>query len=235
MDVRPSVWTLVSAGTLAVLATLCPTRAAMAQTGTDDRALPDTIAIFPLPDVTLLPNTTQPFHIFEPRYRAMVADALASDSIIGMATLRPGFEADYEGRPDVYPVGCAGVIVSSERLPDGRYNIVLRGLAKFTILGEDRSRPYRLAEVEERPEPEAADPELLTVRRRQLEEAVLSVYPQAQLPPASLSDDQAIDGLALAVPLDPAQRQHLLEADGPAERASMLIGFLRESVVAARG
>ena len=191
-------------------------------------SLPATIPIFPLPDVTLFPSSTQPFHIFEARYRAMVADALAGDGIIGMVTLQPGFEAEYEGRPPVYAVGCAGVIVSSEQLPDGRYNIVLRALSKFRILSEDESRSYRLADVEEVPETLAeSDRELLAQRRRQLEEAVLSAFPGAQLPPSDRSDEQLIDALSLAVPLDPAERQGLLEADGALERAASLIRRLR--------
>ena len=72
----------------------------------------------------LFPNVFLPLHIFEPRYREMVADALDGDRIIGMALLRPGWEGNYEGRPPIYPVGCAGLITHAERLPDGRYNIV---------------------------------------------------------------------------------------------------------------
>lgn len=203
-----------------------------AQTAADVPALPDTIPLFPLPDVTLLPNTTQPFYIFEPRYRAMVADALASDSIIGMVALRPGFEVDYEGRPDVYEVGCVGIIIASEELPDGRYDILLRGVGRFRILGENDTQPYRLAAVEERPEARSADVTLLRARRAQLQQAILSAYPGAQLPPASLSDEEAINLLSLGVPLDPAQRQQLLEAHGPAERASALIRFLQAGVSA---
>ena len=81
----------------------------------------------------LFPNVFLPLHIFEPRYREMVGDALDGDRIIGMVLLRPGWEGDYEGRPPVYPVGCAGLITHAERLADGRYNIVLRGLEKFRI------------------------------------------------------------------------------------------------------
>src|SRR6187399_1861593 len=110
--------------------------------------LPPTIPIFPLPNVVLFPNVFLPLHIFEPRYRAMVADALRGDRIIGMTLLRPGFETDYEGRPPVYPVGCAGLITHSEALPDARFNIVLRGMEKFRIVGEDESRRYRLARIE---------------------------------------------------------------------------------------
>ncbi len=195
-------------------------------------ALPVTIPIFPLQDVVLFPNSTAPLHIFEPRYRAMVADALEGDSIIGMVLLQPGNEADYEGRPPVFAVGCAGVIISSEELPDGRYNIVLDGLVKFRVLSEDESRPYRLAEVEALSE-EVSDGPLLAQRRRQLEEALLSVSPDMPLPPADFSDEEVVDGFSLILPLEPAERQELLEADGPAERALRLIRRLSERFQAA--
>src|SRR5262245_18673705 len=89
-----------------------------------------------------------PLHVFEPRYRKMVADALATHQTIGMTLLQPGWEKDYEGRPPVYPVGCAGTIERSEPLADGRYNILLRGRARFRVTGERTGEPYRLAEVE---------------------------------------------------------------------------------------
>src|SRR5512132_186939 len=95
------------------------------------RMLPPTIPIFPLPTVVLFPNVFLPLHIFEPRYREMVGDALAGDRIIGMVLLREGWQKDYEGRPPVYPVGCAGLITFCEPHADGRYNIALRGMEKF--------------------------------------------------------------------------------------------------------
>src|SRR5688572_7422758 len=110
--------------------------------------LPPSIPLFPLPNVVLFPNVFLPLHIFEPRYRQMVADALEGDRIIGMVLLRPGWEADYEGRPPVYPIGCAGLITHAEPLADGRYNIVLRGLEKFRIVQEEAARGYRVAQVE---------------------------------------------------------------------------------------
>jgi uncharacterized protein len=190
--------------------------------------LPDSIPLFPLADVTLFPHTRQPFHIFEPRYRAMVEDALAGDSIIGMVLLEPGFEAQYEGRPPVYGIGCAGVIVASELLPDGRYNVLVRGLAKFRILGEDHSRLYRMASVEGLAEQVAPEERvLLARRRRQLEEALRSVGMASEIPPPGLADEEAIDGLALSLQLRPAQRQELLEAAGPLQRVSILAGLVR--------
>ena len=202
---------------------------------TTDADLPAMIPIFPLPDVTLLPNVRRPFHVFEPRYRAMIADALEGDRIIGMVHLEPGYEADYQGRPPVYAIGCAGVIVGSERLPDGRYNIVLEGLTRFQIVSEDESRPYRLATVESLDEALAEeDRPVLEERRRQLEEALTDLFPGADLRLAEFSDVEIVDELSLTLPLAPARRQELLEADGPLARASRLIGLLRGSVQAAR-
>src|SRR5213079_2365796 len=106
------------------------------------------LPIFPLPNVVLFPNVFLPLHIFEPRYREMVADAVASDRMIGMVLLRPGWDRDYEGTPPVYPIGCSGVITHVEAQADGRFNIVLRGLERFRILEEDRTRSYRRAIVE---------------------------------------------------------------------------------------
>ncbi|MGC4084545.1 MAG: LON peptidase substrate-binding domain-containing protein [Vicinamibacterales bacterium] len=114
----------------------------------------DLLPLFPLPSVVLFPGVFLPLHIFEPRYREMVADALATDRLIGMILLREGWEADYEGRPPVYGVGCSGLITHCEKLPDGRYNIVLRGLDRFRIVDEDQSRAYRRARTMQLVEPE---------------------------------------------------------------------------------
>lgn len=195
--------------------------------------LPETIPIFPLPDVALLPHTTAPFHIFEARYREMVADALAGDSIIGMVMLEPGFEGDYEGRPPVAAIGCVGVIVASELLDDGRYNLILRGVTKFRILDEDQGRAYRIARVEAVPESvEESSRPLLTQRRRQIEASVLALFPSARLPPAAVSDEEAVDAITLLLPLEAPMRQELLEADGPVERARRLLQLLRPPVQA---
>jgi Lon protease-like protein len=216
---------------IALIAVLCAAGSSAAQSGSAETlTLPATIPLFPLQDVVLFPNTTQPFHIFEERYRAMVADALEGDSIIGMIMLQPGHEAEYEGRPPIYVVGCAGVIIRAEKLPDGRYNILVRGLMKFRVLSEDASRPYRLAEAEALPETvEVSDRPLLAERRQQLERTLLSVWPEAQFPASDLSDDEVVDGLSLVLPLEPAHRQELLEADGLVERALRLIRRLREN------
>src|SRR4030095_4430762 len=135
------------------LLVVCRVAGAQSAAQGQPQTLPAVIPIFPLEEAMLFPNASRPLHIFEPRYRAMINDALKGDRIIGMVTLRPGYEANYEGRPAIYAVGCAGVISEVEELPDGRFNIVLRGFVKFRVNSEDDSRPYRLP-----PRPGAARP-----------------------------------------------------------------------------
>jgi Lon protease-like protein len=108
-----------------------------------------TARLFPLPNLVLFPYAVQPLHIFEPRYRQMTRDALAGDRLIAMVLLRPGWEADYQGRPPLHAVACLGRILAEQRLDDGRYNLLLRGLRRVRILQEVASpAQYRSAHVE---------------------------------------------------------------------------------------
>ena len=191
-------------------------------------ALPEAIPIFPLEDVVLFPNSSVPLHIFEPRYREMIADALQGDGIIGMVLLRPGYEADYYGRPPVYSVGCAGTITEAEELPDGRYVILLGGLVRFRVIREDRSRAYRLADVE--PLPELLDDEgqeALKERRGRLAGMLDAMSPGLSPLADSLSDAEFVDRLSQVLALSAAERQSLLELDGPVDRADALVEFLQ--------
>lgn len=107
-----------------------------------------TIPLFPLSTVVFFPNTLLPLHVFEPRYKQMVHDVSRSERIIGMALLKPGWEANYYGNPEVFDVVGMGRIVSSETFKDGRINIVLYGLKRVKILEIMREIPYRMARVE---------------------------------------------------------------------------------------
>jgi uncharacterized protein len=192
--------------------------------------LPPTIPIFPLPNVVLFPNVFLPLHIFEPRYRTMLADSLAGDRIIGMTLLQPGFEGDYHGHPAVYAIGCAGVITHSERLPDGRSNVVLRGIEKFRIVEEDRSRPYRVATIEALPETTSeTDRTLLRQQRQRLETLLIAAIERGgadpRFPPA-IADDDLVNALAQYLSLSPVERQALLERDGILARCRGLIDLL---------
>jgi Lon protease-like protein len=197
--------------------------------------LPPAIPIFPLEDVMLFPNVSRPLHIFEPRYRAMVADALKGDRIIGMILLRPGYEADYEGRPPVYPIGCAGVITDVEELPDGRYLIVLSGLVKFRVTGEDQSRPYRLARVETMPEVlDGEEKAALHKQRPRLEMLAAAIAPGSG-PPPDVPDEDLVNALAQYVKIEPIERQNLLEQKTALERSQALIGLLEKNLRAEAG
>jgi len=202
-------------------------------TGPGGGGLPATIPIFPLPDATLFPNASHAFHIFEPRYRAMVADALKGDRIIGMVMLQPGYEANYEGRPPVFPIGCAGLITDYEELPDGRFNIVLGGLVKFRVTGEDDSRPYRLARVVAMPEVlDAKETVALGKERQRLESLLRALFDRLGIeqPPAGVPDEQVVDELSQYLPIDPLGRQSLLEQGGALSRAAALIDLLERMI-----
>jgi uncharacterized protein len=199
--------------------------------------LPPTIPIFPLPNVVLFPNVFLPLHIFETRYRQMVEEALAGDRIIGMVLLRSGWEGQYEGRPPIYPIGCAGVITHAERLADGRFNIVLRGMEKFRVQAEETGRAYRVAEVEPVPEP-LTEPlrEELRAHRRRLE-ALLVPQPEGQQDrkmPTSMPDEDLVNALAQYLEFEPVEKQALLERDGLLDRCRSLIELLEMKVLVAR-
>lgn len=201
--------------------------------------LPPTIPIFPLPNVVLFPNVFLPLHIFETRYREMVKDALASDRIIGMVLLQPGFEANYEGRPRVYPVGCAGVITHSEPLPDGRFNIVLRGLEKFRLTSEDESRPYRLAHIEAVPEV-LSESECAAIRQHRVRlEALLAAAAEHRRAetrlPSTVPDQDLVNALAQYAAFEPIERQALLECNGVLSRCMALIELLEMKTMTLRG
>ena len=106
------------------------------------------IPLFPLPTTVFYPNTSLPLHIFEPRYRAMVADALQGKGEIGMILLKSGWENDYQGTPEIMTIGCVGRIENHAKLPEGKYNILLSGLYRFRILHEIDGKLYRQAQVE---------------------------------------------------------------------------------------
>jgi Lon protease-like protein len=201
--------------------------------------LPSTIPLFPLPNVVLFPNVFLPLHVFEPRYREMVTDALAGDRIIGMVLLQPGYEGDYEGRPPVYGIGCAGVITHSETLADGCYNMVLRGLEKFRILDEDTSHVYRLANIQPLPEtPSIDERDALRRQRHRLEALLVAAVERTgsdpKFPP-SVADEDLVNALSQYLTLDPVERQALLEREGVSARCQGLIELLEMRTLAPPG
>jgi len=105
------------------------------------------VPLFPLPNVVFFPNSLLPLHVFEPRYRQMVDDIIESERIIGMVLLKPGWEKDYYGNPEIFNIACMGKIVSIEEMNEGKSNIVLYGLKRIKINDIVNEIPYRVASV----------------------------------------------------------------------------------------
>lgn len=166
-----------------------------------------------------------PLHVFEPRYRKMVADARESHDLIGMVLLRPGWESRYYGRPSVFPVGCAGRIEQCEDLPNGKYNIVLRGVMRFAIVGEQAGEPYRVARVTPRPE-RAEDPAVLESVRRDLVKTIERADKDAVVLHGRLPPETFINALSQSLDLEPLEKQSLLDCDTVIERGRRLIEIL---------
>jgi hypothetical protein len=199
----------------------------------------DLLPIFPLPNTVLFPNVFLALHIFEPRYKDMVADAVASDRMIGMVLLQPGWEREYEGRPPVYSIGCSGVITHVERLPDGQYNIVLRGLERFRIVEEDHSRSYRRAVTEPLVEYTMAGEDRAAIRsqRAKLEQLLAPATEKTGTDikiPSAMSDEDLVNALAQYLDLEPLEKQALLEKDNLRARAESLVELLEMKVLIAR-
>jgi uncharacterized protein len=176
------------------------------------------VPIFPLPDVTFFPHTLLPLHVFEARYRMLVIDALERDRRMVVVRLRPGYEADYAGKPAVHPVAGLGEIVSCERLANGRYNILLRGDCRVRLEQELPSDTlYRLVRARRLADAESAgDVAPALARIRAACRALLTALARpADLLDTALAEGQApgvvADRVAAAVLPDADLRQSLLE------------------------
>ena len=194
--------------------------------------LPFALPIFPLPSVVLFPNVFLPLHIFEPRYRQMIADALAGDRIIGMVVLRPGYEDDYEATPPIYPTGCSALITHVETLDDGRYNLILRGLEKFIVDSEQlpaAGRLYRSAVITPVDESvRATDRDELRRERRKLQDVLMPLFSgslEGRLPDA-MPDEDLVNALAQYLEFDPMEKLALLERHGALARCRSMIQLL---------
>jgi Lon protease-like protein len=193
--------------------------------------LPEHIRIFPLSEVVLFPDTLLPLHIFEPRYRRLLADALAGDRLIGMVLVR---DSEAEPQPEVYPVGCAGTIVEHKAFADGRSLVILKGTVKFRIRRElDTGDPYRVVEAQALYE---APPPMDKVRqwRDELRGSVEGLVRAGAGEQDSVERlFEKIDLMAMtnvlcaSLPLDVVEKQSLLECPTIEERQRLLSSLLR--------
>ncbi|HYG30536.1 MAG TPA: LON peptidase substrate-binding domain-containing protein [Allosphingosinicella sp.] len=187
------------------------------------------VPIFPLAGALLFPRAQLPLHIFEPRYRAMVRDALASDGLIAMIQPR-----DQSEPPALFEIGCIGRIAACDELEDGRFNLVLEGLGRFRIAREaEVETAYRQVDADRRGFAEEGDPEPLAIAQRAELEREARRYADAlgyQIEwesVARLDDEMLVNGIAQIAPLDVGSKQALLEAPDIAVRADLLVQFMQ--------
>lgn len=177
-----------------------------------------------------------PLHIFEPRYRAMVSDAAAGGQCVGMALLKEGWEEDYYGNPPIFATGCVGRLVSVQPLQDGRFNILLQGLARYEVGEQFFDKSYRQAQVTLKPG--EADVVLDSALRASLLKLVDAYHATHEEEPdyqgmlrQGSDDETLIYSLATYLTLTPLEKQLLMEAESLPQRARRLmdlIGFKLE-------
>ncbi|MDD9820398.1 MAG: LON peptidase substrate-binding domain-containing protein [Nitrospira sp.] len=202
---------------------------------TESRAvsIPDTIPIFPLPNVVLFPDTYLPLHIFEPRYQDMVADTLKQEAYIGMALLQEGQLHDAHGNPAVCSPGCVGRITTFRPLRDGCSDLILHGLSRYTIEEELPGKSYRRAKIavpSHHPFQTIGDDAVrstlveLAVRylqARQVQEVCVFITRE------SIAETVLVNSLSSCLDFTPIEKQFLLETESLYQQTRRLIDLLR--------
>src|SRR5438067_6901427 len=181
------------------------------------------LPLFPLPNLVFFPRTRLPLHVFEPRYRQMVADAVAADQRFGIVLLRPGWETDYFGALPIYGYGTVGQIEQAVPLDDGRYNILVRGEVRFRVVGEVSREPYRTARVIVQPEESHNESRRYEQKSwlADLSRQYLHYLPdQIAVPEIDTVELEALtNALIMSLNLDVQEKQRLLEIDDLIARA----------------
>ena len=202
---------------------------------------PDVLPVFPLTGALLLPGSRLPLHIFEPRYRNMIEDALADQPFIGMiqpfanapANYREGGDPNAEvENPDLYEIGCVGHLEQWERLPDGRFLIVLRGVRRFRVQEElPLKRGYRRVEASYTDFSGDLDEEAVPVEGENLRQTLRQFGERHGLQLdwdalEELSGVTLLNRIAMGLPFPPAEKQALLEAESVEARLDLLLALL---------
>jgi uncharacterized protein len=182
------------------------------------------VPMFPLPGVFLFPGTLMPLHIFEPRYRRMIEDSLDGPGRIVMATVLEGHEDELPGAPPVHHVAGLGEIVRHERLPDGRFLILLAGVSRVLIREVPSRAAYRRVEAIPLCETPPAAP-----RESELRIRVRRALEQRSQDPVDVPDDlpvgQLVDLLLIRLELAPCDMQELFSITRVEERARRALAF----------
>jgi Lon protease-like protein len=196
------------------------------------------VPLFPLPGAILFPRSQLPLHIFEPRYREMVKDAI--DGAGRIAMIQP-HRLDDDNQAPLYTVGCVGEVVGVEELDDGRYNIVLLGSNRFRVIKEaEVDAPYRCADVDieafddDEPEPlEMIQRAEVEREARKLGDALGLAVDWAAV--ARLDDEMLVNAIAQVAPFDVGAKQALLEQQALDARADLLVQLMQFHRLAVTG
>ena len=194
---------------------------------------PVRLSIFPLAGAILLPRAQLPLHIFEPRYRALVKDAMARDRRIAMIQPR-GDDGGESGKPPLFDIGCIGKIAEVEAMDDGRFNLILEGLTRFRIVRErDAATPFRQVEAVtgEFDDEMIAEPLSIAMRGGLIDEskkfAATLGYAVDWDAIETLDDETLVNMIAQVAPFDTAAKQALVEAPTINDRSELLIQFMQ--------
>jgi Lon protease-like protein len=202
----------------------------MAEWPRDEFLLP----LFPLPNLVFFPQTRMPLHIFEPRYRQMIADAVAGEMRFGMVLLQPGWEEDYFGAPAVHPWGTLTMIEQAVPLDDGRFNILVRGEVRIRIVDEVSRDPYRVARVVAQPENDRDTAASYAQRTwlADLSRQYLRYLPEQTAVPEieSVGLEPLTNALIMSLNLDTEEKQRLLEQDDLLSRAEAVGNELQRRI-----
>jgi uncharacterized protein len=203
-------------------------------------ALPETIPIFPLSGVLLLPRGRLPLNIFEPRYLAMTRDALAAERLVGM--IQPQDPHPSGMNPRVYPVGCAGRITAFAETDDGRFLITLTGVSRFRILDELPLRSgYRRVAADWRPfARDLDDADEPAIDRDRLLRGLRGYFGRHNISAdweaiGKAPGERLVTTIAMVCPFEPSEKQALLEAADLAERARLLTAIVEMAVAGQDG
>lgn len=191
--------------------------------------------LFPLPNLNLFPQTTAAYHIFESRYREMLAGALEGEKLIAMALLKPGYEEGYYGNPEVYPMGCLGEISSCEKLEDGNYNIVLKGLERVGFGELVQDYPYRVATLTSLEESDLnadlkEEKESLLQRLKYLAEHSSEDLDFSPLLHKDQSGVSLVNLVAKTLPVSAEEQYELLAMDQIRNRAERVLWYLDDHI-----
>lgn len=187
------------------------------------------IAIFPLPGAILFPGMQLPLHIFEPRYQAMINESLSRDRMIGM--IQPRAISGASKSPPLFSVGCLGRMADIEAMDDGRYNIILEGVKRFTLVRElDVKTAFRQAEVtlwDENNDESLASAERAALEIESRKFADTLGYSVDWDAVSQLDDAALVNAIAQVAPFDSAAKQACLEAKRLADRSELIIQLMQ--------